>query len=220
MLAAVACPVHLMVGNHDRRDALAEVFPETPSTDGFVQYIVELNGLRCVVLDTLEDGRQGGGFCDARAAWLRAQLDKAPQQPTLILLHHPPVETGIVWMDPNPAAAWIARLAAALRGHSQVVGLAAGHVHAPSVTGWNGVPVTVAPSVASALALSLAPIDAEQPDGRAMVVDSPPGFALHRWNGTSLTTHFTTVWPPVLSHYNARWQPLLRQMAAEQRDAT
>lgn len=214
-LAEVTCPVHVMVGNHDRRAAFARVFPETPRADGFVQYAVDVGPLRCIALDTLDEGRHGGAFCERRATWLAARLDEAPERPTLILLHHPPVATGIAWMDPDPGAAWIERLMHVLRGRGQVVGLAAGHVHAPSVSGWEGVPVTVAPSVAPGLGLTFAPIDPERPDERPMIVDGVPGFAIHRWDGSRLTTHFAGVQPPVIARYTPALQPLVRQMIAE-----
>jgi 3',5'-cyclic AMP phosphodiesterase CpdA len=217
-VAGMPCPVFPMVGNHDRRAELVAAFPETPLADGFVQYVADLPGLRCIMLDTLVDGRQGGGFCDTRAAWLRARLDEAPELPTLMFAHHPPVPTGVAWMDPAPDADWIRRIRDAVAGHDQIIGLSAGHVHAPSVTGWYGVPVTVAPSVAAGLALSFDPIDPAHADGRAMIVDSAPGYALHRWEGARLTTHFATVRPPVAARYDAKWQALIGQMEVERGD--
>lgn len=213
-LATLPCPVHLAVGNHDRRYALASVFPDVPMADGFVQYGVEHPALRCIVLDTLAEGRGGGAFCERRAAWLSARLAESAR-PTLILLHHPPVEVGLAWMDPNPGADWIARLHAAIAPHRHVVGLAAGHLHGASATGWHGIPVTVAPSVALPLALSLAAIHADRPDGRAIVVDGPPGFALHRWDGAQLTSHFVTVPGAVVARYDRKTQPMVRGMLAE-----
>ena len=32
-------PVHLGIGNHDLRAGFLEVFPETGTADGFVQYV-------------------------------------------------------------------------------------------------------------------------------------------------------------------------------------
>ena len=68
--AAISCPVLATVGNHDLRDNFRAAFPRTPVNEGFVQYVVEDWPLRLVVLDTLEEGRHGGAFCEARAAWL------------------------------------------------------------------------------------------------------------------------------------------------------
>lgn len=215
-LADLPCPVHLTVGNHDRRAAFAAAFPDTPMPDGFAQYVVEHPALRCIVLDTLREGRHGGSFCEVRAAWLAARLAES-EQPTLILLHHPPVAVGIAWMDPDPNAAWIARLRAAVAPHLHVVGMVAGHLHGASVSHWEGITVAIAPSVAPGLALSLAPIDPHLPDQRPMILDSTPGFALHRWHDGQLTTHFARVPGPIIAQYDETLQPMVQEMIAERR---
>jgi hypothetical protein len=80
--------------------------------DGFLQYAIEDHPLRILVLDTLEEGRHGGNFCETRAAWLSERLAEAPERPTLIVLHHPPIESGLSWMTENPEAEWVKRLEA------------------------------------------------------------------------------------------------------------
>ena len=213
-LSALDCPVHLTVGNHDRRDGFAAVFADRIAPDGFVHFAVEHPELRCLVLDTLEEGRHGGAFCVERAAWLSARLVE-DRRSTLIFLHHPPVAVGVAWMDPDPNAGWIERLHAAIAPHDHVIGLAAGHLHGASVTGWQGRSVAIAPSVAPALALSLAAIDPDTPDNRPMIVDSAPGFALHRWDGEQLTTQFGSVPEHVIARFNEDMQPMVRQMLTE-----
>jgi len=64
-------PVWPLVGNHDIRAQLLAAFPQVQrGPDGFVHYVLDDGPLRVIVLDTLEPGRHGGGFCEARAAWL------------------------------------------------------------------------------------------------------------------------------------------------------
>ena len=104
-------PVHVMTGNHDHRENLLTAFPDCRTANGFAQYVLEVKGLRGICLDTLEHGRHGGAFCELRAAWLKHQLNEAPETPTLIVMHHPPVVVGIDWMDPRRHEAWIKRLA-------------------------------------------------------------------------------------------------------------
>lgn len=109
-------PVHVLTGNHDAREPLLAAFPGTGSTDGFVQYVIAGDGLRVIVLDTLEVGRHGGAFCERRAAWLSARLDEDRETPTLIAMHHPPFETGIAWLDGGEEQPWMRRFAAATWG--------------------------------------------------------------------------------------------------------
>ena len=216
MLDRCPFPVHYALGNHDLRDGFAAVFGDTPCVDGYYQYAIDLPALRVLVLDTLEDGRHGGGFCPTRAAWLATTLAEQPDAPTLIALHHPPFPTGVSWMTTDPREPWVARLGAAMAGHDNIVGLVCGHIHRPIVSRFAGVPVAVCPPSAPAVALTLLPIDPEVPDNRPMIVDTVPAYALHLWDGAHFVTHFVRVEPePVIVAYEPYMQPLLRKQAAE-----
>lgn len=217
-IADLPFPVHSLMGNHDSRAPFLERFPETGTADGFIQYAIDGHELRILVLDTLEVGRHGGGYCETRAAWLHNRLEEAPERPTLIALHHPPIATGIGWLTENARAEWIARLRELVEPRRNVVAMVAGHVHRPIVTGWAGTTVIVCSSTAPQVALDLAPIDPEAPDDRAMIVADPPGYALHLWKGGQLITHFDTVEDhEVLAHYTPKLQPLVRSLIAEKK---
>jgi 3',5'-cyclic AMP phosphodiesterase CpdA len=217
ILEGLPLPSHLCLGNHDLRDVFRSVFAETPTADGFVQYVVEDAPVRLIVLDTLEEGRHGGGFCETRAAWLAARLGESAR-PTLLVLHHPPIETGIAWMTVGDEEAWVGRLAEAVSGHDHLVGAVCGHIHRPITTVWRGLPVSVCAATAPQLALNLSPLDPEAPDGRALVVGESPAYALHRVSAAGLMTHYATVEPAaVLARYDARMQPLMRLLDVERR---
>ena len=215
-IAAVACPVYCCPGNHDRRDLFRAALPQPGALAGFVQYGFDAGELRVLVLDTLEEGRHGGGFCEARAAWLKAELAQRPDRPALIALHHVPIASGIAWIDPAPAAPWIARLGECLRDQAQVVKIVCGHIHRPIAAQWQGHSLAVCAATASQLSLDFAPLDPDQPDGRPMVTDAPPAFALHHWNGRELVTHFGTAQDDqAVAVYDTSMQPLVRLLAQE-----
>lgn len=215
---ALPFPVFPAMGNHDGRAAFAAHFPETPRPDGFVQYAIEDWPLRILVLDTLEEGRHGGNYCETRAAWLRERLAEAPGRPTLIVLHHPPIESGLSWMTENPDSDWVKRLEAIVSACSNVVGAVAGHLHRPLTTQWAGTTLAVCPSTAPQVALDLAPIDPDRPDGRPMIVADPPYYAVHVWNGRTLVSHFDTAGDhDVLARYGPNLQPLVRMLMDEKR---
>jgi Icc protein len=217
-IAGLPFPVYSALGNHDGRAAFLEAFPETQTADGFVQYAIEHLPVRILVLDTLEEGRHGGGFCAVRAAWLDARLDEAPGRPTLIALHHPPIATGHSWMTENPDAAWIGRLRTVVERYPNVVGVIAGHLHRPVAARWAGTALVVCPATAPQVALDLEPIDPEAPDGRTMIVADRPWFALHLWNGRELVSHLGDAEDEVpLATFTARRQKLLRKLWAERR---
>ena len=216
LLAECPFPVWPMVGNHDTREALVAAFPQVRFEGDFLHYAVEEDGLRILLLDTLENGRHGGGFCEARAAWLAAQLDAAPDTPTLIFMHHPPVVSGIEWMDPAPDEAWIRRFGAAVEGRRQILAIHCGHLHRPLMAKFCGIPLGVTPSVAPLVAMDLRPISPDTPDGRELITTEPPTYALHRWDGSSLVTHYERVsdWK-VLAHYTGSLQAMIQDMFAE-----
>jgi len=218
-LAGLPFPCFMAMGNHDSRDAFRRVFPDAPAAeDGFIHYAIDDVPLRILVLDTLEPGRHGGGFCETRAAWLAERLAEAPERPTLVVLHHPPIDTGLSWMNENPDAEWVGRLRAVAERHDNIVAMVAGHLHRPVITRWGGTVLAVCPSTAPQVALDLAPIDPESPDGRPMIVADPPAFALHLWNGRELVTHFDTAEDhDVLATFTPKLQPLVRMLSEEKK---
>lgn len=212
---ALPFPVLPVIGNHDRRGNFLSVFDELPVTGGFVQYVADHGPLRIVLLDTVEEGRHGGGLDDARAAWLDAELARS-RRPTLVVMHHPPLETGNSWMTESLDAPWVRRLEAVISRHPHVLRLLAGHLHRGMMTGWAGTTLAVCPSSAPLVALDFRPIDPDAPDGRNMMIAEAPGFALHYWTGRDLVTQFGTGGDhPVLARYNARMQPTVRHIFNE-----
>jgi len=219
-LSGLSIPAYFALGNHDGRDAFRVTFPNIPMPDGFLQYAIEDHDLRILVLDTLEEGRHGGAFCEIRAAWLRERLAEAPGRPTLIVLHHPPIESGLSWMTENPEAEWVKRLEAIVSAQDNIVAMIAGHLHRPVVTQWAGTTLVICPSTAPQVALDLDAIDPEAPDGRPMIVADPPYYAVHLWDGCRLVSHFDTAGEHVvLARYGPELQPLVRMLAGEKEQA-
>jgi 3',5'-cyclic AMP phosphodiesterase CpdA len=218
LLAQCPCPVLPMVGNHDSRTGMLAAFPQlVPAEGGFLHYVIEAPlGLRIICLDTLEEGRHGGAFCEARAQWLAARLAEAPDQPTVIFMHHPPLVTGIDWMDPAPGEAWIARLGAVLAGQDQVRAIHCGHLHRPVFARFAGIPLAVTPSVAPQVGLDLSPLEPARPDRRELITAEPPCYALHRWDGAALVSHYERVgeWA-VLARFDEGLKGMIEGMLAE-----
>ena len=210
-------PVVWAVGNHDGRDEFRQVLPDVPADEnGFIQYEMDHGGVRWIVLDTLDAGRHGGMICELRAAWLKKRLRERKDVPTVIILHHPPVDTGIDWMSALDCEAWVQRLAQVVRPAKQVVAMIAGHVHRPIATSFAGKPLTVCSSTAPWVALNLEDIDPKDPDGRPLILADAPAFALHYWNGERLLTHFDVAGPRhVLASYDSNVQSMIRDFLKE-----
>lgn len=217
-IALSVCPFPVLpcMGNHDVRDTFREHFPAVPTADGYVQYAFDAGKLRFLVIDTLEEGRHGGAFCAVRARWLSDRLAEQPDRDTIIVMHHPPVDVGIEWMATHPEEPWVSRFTQAIEGHMQVKGIICGHLHRPISVAWRGKTIAICPSTAPQVALDLAPIDPDQPDNRPMIIADPPAYALHKWNGRELISHFDTADEHVmLAKFDANMQPLVQALMSE-----
>lgn len=219
LLAACPFPWHPIPGNHDDRTNFSRAFPDVPTPGGFVQYVLDLGALRVLLIDTLEQGRHGGGFCETRAAWLRARLEEDRDTPTAIAMHHPPMDVGIDWMRTDPREPWVQRFADAIEGAHNLQSILTGHLHLPITALWRGKTVAVCPATAPGVTLDLRPMDADVPDLRPMVVADMPGYALHWWNGSELVTLFGHAEDPVpLAKFDAKMQGLVRHLMDERPD--
>ncbi|MEI7790119.1 MAG: phosphodiesterase [Alphaproteobacteria bacterium] len=189
ILASCEIPIFYGIGNHDARPTFRAAFPATPTDEnGFIQYAFMLGDLRVVMCDTLE-GKEHGGFCEKRAAWLKRALAEAPDTPTLLALHHPPIASGIVWMDEAADAPWKIRLANVIRGQSQIRGIICGHMHRAFSGIFAGHLVQVSTATSIQLALDLSPIDLRVPDHRELLTERAPGFMLLVWDKSELVMH-------------------------------
>ncbi|WP_258319832.1 phosphodiesterase [Qipengyuania flava] len=220
ILSDFPCPVLPLVGNHDTREELRKAFPGTPDDGtGFLHYVIERDGLRIICLDTFEEGRHGGAFCEQRRDWLRAQLEDGQGRPCVIFMHHPPIVSGIDWMDPAADEQWITHFAEAVEGHENAIrGIHCGHLHRRVSACFRGIPLGITPSVAPLVALDLRPVDENRADNRALITTEPPSYALHYWNGQDLITHYESCgdWD-VLAYYGEHLKPMIREMKQERR---
>ncbi|MDB5469843.1 MAG: metallophosphoesterase [Caulobacter sp.] len=223
ILDKLAMPVLFCMGNHDNRDVFRQVYPNAPFSGGFNQYAVDNLPLRILVLDTLETGRHGGGFDEPRAAWLEQRLAES-DRPTLVVMHHPPIDTGIEWMTIGPSEAWVARLEPIVARHNNIVAILAGHVHRPIISAFGGTTVRVCPSTQPQVVLDLDPMNLDNPDDRPMIVAGPPGIGLHWWNGKALVSHYTDTdeqgRAKILARYTVKMQGFLKHLAHERAEGS
>jgi len=192
ILADCEIPIYFGIGNHDRRAPFLDAFggPGAPTDEhGYVQYAVDFPGLRMVVCDTLEEGKDKSGFDRERAAWLARTLDQDTETPTIVVMHHPPITSGVKWMDPDPNAPWIGWLAEAIEGRKQIRAVLCGHVHRAFHGLLAGQVVATAPATSIQVTLDLSDIDLDRPDGREILVAEPPGYVLVVADGGRVTTH-------------------------------
>ncbi|MEY2884977.1 MAG: hypothetical protein RL490_2701 [Pseudomonadota bacterium] len=217
VLDTLPFPALPAIGNHDDRGNFCHVFPDAPLVGGFLQYALDLGPLRIVVLDSAQDGRHGGQLDARRLDWLAGTLAQSAK-PTILVLHHPPIETGNGWMTEDISAPWVQALRLIVTANPHVIRLVCGHLHRAMVMAWAGSTLAVCPSTAPQVAIDFRALDPEHPDGRDMIVAEVPGFALHYWTGSDLITQFGSGGDhPVLARFNARMQPSVRHIVGERR---
>lgn len=191
LLAPLAMPVYLIPGNHDQREALCAEFGDhayLPQPGQMLRYVVDKHGMRLVALDTMVAGEDGGTLGADQLDWLEATLRAEPRKPTLVFMHHPPVKTGIRYLDAIALDdASTEGLGGIIERHPQVERVICGHVHRGIQTRWRGTTISICPSTAFQYSLDF------RPDAAATVTGEPPAYQLHYWNGAELVTHTVAV---------------------------
>lgn len=103
-LDGLKLPYTLMCGNHDNRDNLRTIFPDTPIIkSGHLQRFVDIGTTRLIMLDTLDgppfrNDYHEGFLCEHRLYWLAEALNNTPDR-ALIFMHHPAWVSGLSGMD-------------------------------------------------------------------------------------------------------------------------
>ncbi|MBI3711223.1 MAG: phosphodiesterase [Proteobacteria bacterium] len=155
LLAELALPYHLLLGNHDHRGNFLQVFPSSPrDANGFVQFAFDTAAGRFICLDTNEPDVSWGVLCDKRLGWLKSELDRAGDRPVHLFMHHPPFPVGIKRMDAislrDPD-----RMAEIVAGRRNIQHLYFGHLHRPIGGSWLGIPFTTMRATNHQVALDL-----------------------------------------------------------------
>jgi 3',5'-cyclic-AMP phosphodiesterase len=187
LLGRPGVPVHVLPGNHDDRAALREAFDLPGDGDEPIDYAVDLGPLRLVAIDSTLPGEDHGDFTSAQLDRLGAELAAAPETPTIIAMHHPPLTTSIAdWDRVNLSREQREALAAAIAPHPQVRAIVGGHLHRIAASTLAGRPVISAPST----------YVQARPDFVAETVEvdgRPPGFVLHALLGGELSSQVEMV---------------------------
>ncbi|SER23042.1 3',5'-cyclic AMP phosphodiesterase CpdA [Faunimonas pinastri] len=188
--ARIRQPLLAIPGNHDEpggfRACMADRM-DLPSA-GPMHFAAGGHGaVRIVGLDVTVPGEHHGAVDDATCRWLADALQDEPDRPTILMMHQPPFESGISFIDRYNCRGGD-RLAALLARYSNVERVVCGHIHRFIQLRFGGTMLVTAPSTTTAIALRLAE-DAEP----ASFVE-PPALLLHHWKpGRGLVTHFVPI---------------------------
>lgn len=175
-LARLAMPVYAIPGNHDARESMRRAFadcPWMPSRPGSrICYQVAVGPFRLFALDTLVEGAPHGTLGAEQLEWLRRGLEAARGERVLVMLHHPPANSGVAVMDAmrlSDAAA----LGEVVERNPNIERILCGHMHRAMHLRWRGTVLSIPFSTVEQIHLGFAP---RAPLG---TIAEPPGFQLH-----------------------------------------
>jgi 3',5'-cyclic AMP phosphodiesterase CpdA len=172
-LARLDLPVYAVPGNHDHREPLREALRGLawmPAT-GPIDWVVDLPDTRLIGLDTLVEGQGAGRLQPKSLGFLTQALKTAGTRAVVVALHHPPLCTGIRFMDAIGLQN-LPDLAQAIPPDCPPALFVAGHVHGVYLGRIGAHRVATAPSICSAFALD------RRTDARVGFFTGPTGFAI------------------------------------------
>ncbi|MEV6280372.1 metallophosphoesterase [Nocardia sp. NPDC051832] len=170
--AELGAQVVYVMGNHDERSAFGiELLDHTSGAVSIKKphdQVFEVAGLRIIAMDSTTPGRHGGKLEAGQLVWLGRKLRRPAPRGTLLVLHHPPLSSGM-------AASELLNLDQAVRlaavvANTDVRMILCGHNHMTAAGSLAGIPVWVGPAVAYRF-------DAMPPTGRMRAVQ---GFGYSR----------------------------------------
>lgn len=189
LIAPLRPPTYLMPGNHDDPEIMWGFFRDTPmfpAKPPHFQYAIEGYPFRILMLNSHYDNSELPYFGPRRLEWLEKELAKS-DAPTLVAIHHPPMKTGIGFID-MVGPRWYRDLGAVLARHPNVLKIICGHGHIDLQGRLGNVPVQMIGSIAHQLIAGRGPDIAPSFDN----VRVPP--VLHQWlDGDIISGYYP--WP-------------------------
>jgi 3',5'-cyclic AMP phosphodiesterase CpdA len=190
LLDRLAIPALVIPGNHDDRDNFRQAFRDHAylPASGPMHYAAGRHGdILIVALDVTLPGLHHGEIDEDSMLWLDGALSAEPQRPTILMMHQPPFDCGVPYLDLYHCRNG-ARLAEVIARHRQVERVVCGHVHRFMQLRFAGTVLCTAPSTTTAIALRLSP------DAKPASHLEPPACLLHHWRPeVGLVTHLSQI---------------------------
>lgn len=140
-LQVFACDSAWLAGNHDHAETFQKIAGEFQADR---RRIVQ-GGWQCILLDSSVPGKVYGELAQSELDYLDSALSECSDLPTLVTLHHHPVDIGSDWMEGiglrNREAFW-----QVVDRYPQVKVVLWGHIHQEHTLQRNGVRLLATPS--------------------------------------------------------------------------
>ena len=190
ILDQLPMPYWAIPGNHDSAAAMKAAFAgrdwagQMPGDS--LQFAIDLGELRLIGIDTSVPGKPYGGLEPEQLEWIDTALSDAPDTPTVVALHHPPLPTGIGHMD-RTMLRDAQSLEAVLSKYGNIVRVICGHQHRMISGQFARAPLLVAPGVAHQIVFDL------RDNGPSAFNFEPPAAMLHAWTDGRLISHMAYI---------------------------
>ena len=192
MLAQIRQPLLVIPGNHDERAGFRACFAHHAHLprSGPLHFAAGDHGpVRILGLDVTVPGKHHGDMDEEACRWLEDRLQEEPGRPTIIMMHQPPFDSGISFIDAYQCRRG-ERLAAIVERFPTVERVVCGHIHRFMQLRFGGTMLVTAPSTTTAIALRLW----EDPKPASFI--EPPAMLLHHWQPrVGLVTHYVPIGP-------------------------
>ncbi|NNJ80468.1 MAG: hypothetical protein HKP19_14565 [Xanthomonadales bacterium] len=212
LIEPLEIPVYLMPGNHDDPGIMCKYFCDTgqfPAGGPHYQYAIEDFPIRVLMLNSHFDNSELPFFGPRRLEWLERTLSES-DKPTLIAIHHPPMKTGIEFID-MVGETWFQEIGRVIERHPQVLKIICGHGHLDLNGQLGRVPVQMVGSIAHQL------IAGRVDDVAPSFLNAPVPPMLHHWMDGDLVSGYYP-WPADVDaeridrSANMPWQDLKDRM--------
>ena len=187
ILKELQLPLLAIPGNHDLRQPMMNYFAKDIDiqSSGFFDWVYETSDTLIIGLDTLVEGQNHGMLRSESLNLLFENLNKPTEKNIILAIHHPPINTGIPFMDEiglkNSDA-----LSECLDAANQPIRILCGHVHGV-YQGTLGIhSVVTAPSICTRFSFNRR-------------VNAPKGFKLFPTGFAYLDSSSNGFWTPLIT---------------------
>ncbi|MEL6945345.1 MAG: metallophosphoesterase [Bacteroidota bacterium] len=134
-------PYYLTVGNHDDGQMMADIFGLKQCFKNDSLYFSQLFGnWKGIFLDT-----SPRFVSKEQLIWLEEEL-QSTEQPIIIFMHHPPIVSGVKFMDENHALHNMKEVQEILTKDSRSIPIFSGHYHVDKTVCMNNLTLQITPS--------------------------------------------------------------------------
>lgn len=188
VLRLAECPVYILPGNSDGREAMRAGWPGFRYWPKFgpMHFAVTIDEMRLVAVDVTVPGESYGEASSADLNWLREQVNTGSPLPVMVMTHQHPFRIGIPALDAHMCLNGNEIEAILDAAKDPVVAAVCGHGHRAVFTHMGKTTAIMCPPLTGALPLLFD--GAPEPE-----VTDAPALLLHHIDGRRLVTHLVSL---------------------------